>query len=138
TSDRLSYVVNRSAELLNQAKTLGFAGYPTYMAAAGLRLSALQERVLLKDSSGTRKNFEDQPRTAIEFHKETISQIDESLNASTQVRQSEAAGIREVRQHPILPGSGGVLPCAAKKPTLERIVKRSAANTASSPPVTNE
>jgi hypothetical protein len=78
---RQDFLLNESAVYLSQLASLGVVGYRTYMTAAGLRLSILQQ--FAGHSVGGAKNFEDQRIDAIAHHNNIIGAINTLTEPST-------------------------------------------------------
>ena len=78
-SDRsLDVLLHDTALLLGDLGSLGFTGYRTYMTAAGLRLSILQEAK--KRNLAKAADFEDQRQESTEYHTQMIKYIDDKTD----------------------------------------------------------
>jgi hypothetical protein len=93
----LDFLINNSAVVLNQIQTLGFKGYRTYMTAAGLRLTVLQERIKLSpEKAGPGRNFITQLERSTDFHNQILKEIDRTLSPEGQcehfIQAAQAAG----------------------------------------------
>jgi hypothetical protein len=83
TVSRLDYLVNNSAEALSQIESLGFKGYRTYMSAAGLRLTVLQEVSRRNRTIGNQQNFREQRQRSVDVHNSVLSTIEAQTDLQT-------------------------------------------------------
>ena len=78
SNGNLDVLLHDTALLLGDLGSLGFTGYRTYMTAAGLRLSILQEAT--KHNLAKAADFEDQRQESVDYHNQTIKYIDDKTN----------------------------------------------------------
>jgi hypothetical protein len=88
TDDNLTYLRRETAGVLSDLESIGFTGYRTYMTAAGLRLSILQESK--KRKLAKQADFEDQRAESVDYHNKTVAYIDAQTNPASIFPPNEA------------------------------------------------
>jgi hypothetical protein len=118
TNARLDFLLNESAVILSKIESLGFLGYRTYMATAGLRLAVLQERAK-GSGNGLKVNFTRQRAAAIDYHRSMITVISRSVDP-----QNAVAGLNDQWEgHEQSPLKSVFIPSILGQPVRHRIYR---------------
>jgi hypothetical protein len=149
TAATLDFIRNNTAVALAELESLGFMGYRTYMTAAGLRLTILQE-VMRSGRTGARKNFDSQREVAIAYHNQIVDLINRETDPAkyapfpvipdSSVQQNGWVGPYEINrtilgrhvQGAILTQGNGILSIAATTARKKLIEQRAGDKNASS------
>jgi hypothetical protein len=83
STEGLRYLQQGTAIAMSNLESLGLTAYRTYMTAAGLRLSILQEAI--KRKIATYADFEEQRKASIDFHAGAVKFIDNQTDPFVQV-----------------------------------------------------
>ncbi len=91
--DRLNYSIIKSRELVDLCQTISFTGYPSFIAAATIRLAVLQEAI--KNDPAESRNFKEARDSYRDYHDQLRRQLtsdwDQEVAAAQQAMINEYA-----------------------------------------------